>query len=232
MADPSFSLTKSQIVRQALLMLGAIDTSEQPTSKEVSDASVRLNALINDLAPHCNVFATYDHTHTLTPGTQSYTVGNGKDIDVYRPYKLISARRKSSSSDLEVELWVESRQEYMRLPNKSTQAPPVLVYYQPKAAEGVLYVWPTGTSTWNKLVLTFQRPLDTLDATGDTLDMPQEWHYAITVMLAEALAPDYLNGIPQWLMAKAEQKRQQMLAHDTEDASLYIKPDLRTYRHY
>lgn len=232
MANPSFSLTRNQIIRQALLMLGAIEASDTASAQEVSDATIRLNAILNDeIAPFGSIFSIKRHDHTLTPGTESYSVGSGKDIDIYRPFGLIAAYRTSSSSSIteEYELTIEPRQSYMRLPTKGTQAPPVSVYYHPGTSEGTLYVWPTGTSTWDKLILDFQRPLSTLDAASDTLDLPQEWHHTVITLLAEDLAPDYLGGIPQWLMQKAQLKRNKMLIHDTEDESIFLQPDIRSY---
>lgn len=230
MADPSFSLSRNQIIIDALLMVGAYATGEQPDSFEFSTSARRLNSLLNELAPFISVPKLVDKEFTITPGTQSYTVGDGKDIDMYRPYELVSARRKNASSNNEISVDVVSRQEYMELPTKSTQAPPNMVYYHPRVSDGMIYLWPTGDSTWNKMIFTFKTPLNTLDATSDTLDLPQEWHDAVTYLLAEAIAPTFLGDVPGWLERKAQQKRALMLAHDTEDGSVYIRPDLSRHR--
>lgn len=223
MADPTFSLTRNQIIIDAMNIIGAAEDGNNPSANEFTLAGRRLNALLNELAPFIEVPNLTDKEHTLTAGTKSYTVGDSKDIDMYRPYNLVYARRKNSSTSDELEIDTVDRQEYMSLPNKDTQGPPNLVYYHPGTSQGTVHVWPTGDSTWDTLVLTFTTPLNTLDATSDTLDLPQEWHEPVTWLLAEAIAPIFIGQIPQWLTVKARKKRNTMMSHDTNVGSVFFQ---------
>lgn len=227
MADPSFSMSRNELIIDAMDMLGVAEEGNDLTATEYSRAARRLNAIINDIAPFVDVFTLTEKEHTLTAGTQSYTVGNGLNIDMYRPYELTFARRKNSSTSDETAIFIAGRQEYMELPNKSTQAPPNLVYYHPGTSSGTLYVWPTGDSSWDTLLLTFKTPLNTLDTTSDTLPFPQEWHDTFVWLLSEALAPVYIGNIPQWLMIGARERKERMLAYDTTGNSIFLQPDIR-----
>ncbi len=230
MATTDFSLSRNEVIRQALLKIGAIDSDEGASAQELKDANQILGAIINRVATRTNVFPKFDLEFSLTPGTESYTVKSGGDVDTPKPFQLYSCRSKNSTDGTEIPIDVVSRQEYMNLPTKNTQGAPNIVYYHPKAEEGLLYVWPTGDSTYDTLVLTFQRPLEVPTTTSDTLDFPQEWYDVLIYQLAEELAPQYIGSLPGWLAQKSQQLLREMYAHDTGNESLRIVPNMHSYR--
>lgn len=216
-----FTVSRNEIVRDALLLVGAITDGDQPTATQVSDASRMLNMMVKQWATKARLWPKKEITHTLTPGTQSYTVGTGLDIDTPRPLRVLEARRRSTAGT-EIPVNVVSRQEYKDLPVKSTPGPPVLVYYDPQINNGVLYVWPIGDTGTPTLVLTVQRPLEDFDAEGDTPDLPQEWYLPAVYTLGVLLSPQY-GGVRADLKALADQYLLELFEYDDEAVPFRIK---------
>ena len=221
----TFNTTESSIIEDALLMIGAIDQDEEIEASDYSKARRMLNMLTKFLAIKANLWVTEDIVHTLTPGTQSYTVGTGLDIDIVRPLRLEHVRRTDGTSEIPVH--VVARQEYMDLPNKTTQSALLQAYYDPQLANGVLYCWPTGDANNTSITLTFKRTLDDFLASSNNPDFPVEWQLPLVTLLAEKLAPSYLGAVPQWLQVEASMMMRAVIAWDEEDVEVSFQPGYR-----
>jgi len=221
----TFVTTEADIIKDALLMLGVIDQEEAVSAGDYATGRRWLNMLTKMLAIKANLWVTTDVAHTLTPGTQSYTVGTGLNINTARPLRLEHARRSDGTTDIPIS--VISRQDYMDLPNKATQAACLQVYYDPQLANGVLYCWPTGDANNTSITLTFKRPLQDFTATGDNPDLPKEWYLPLVTLLAEKLAPQHIGSIPQWLKIEAMQTLAVVENWDEEDVSIMLSPSAR-----
>lgn len=217
-----FTVTRDDIVRDALLLVGAIADEDQPTARQLSDCSRMLNMMVKSWASVVSLWPRKEITHTLTPGTQSYTVGTGLNINTARPLRVLEARRRSTSGT-EIPVDVVSMQEYREVPVKSTQGAPVLVAYDPQLANGVLYLWPTGDAINNTLVLIVQRPLEDFDATGDNPDFPQEWHLPLVYGLAVLIGPQY-GGVRPDIKALADEYLASISRSDNEFSSFFVSP--------
>lgn len=220
-----FSTSRDNIIKDALLELKALRTGESPTTDETTDCARALNMMVKHWQIYTNLWPTKDVQHTLTPGTESYTVGTGLNVNTARPLRLLSCRREDSSGN-EVEIDVVSREEYKSLPTKNTQQPANMVYYDPQLANGVLYVWPTGTTGNILLNLTFQRPLEDFDATSDTPDFPQEWYLALVKNLAVVLYPQFKSSIDfAILKSEAANLLAELRGWDQEQVSVFFGPE-------
>lgn len=218
-----YTITAAQAIKDALYLNGATDPWNT-VSTEDSDICMRfLNMMIKNIQKDADLWVTTDVTHTLTAGTQSYTVGTGLDIDTARPMKLKHCRRTDSSST-DIDVQVVSRQDYMDQPNKSTQSPVLMAYYDPQLANGVLYVWPTGSSGNLTLTLTFQRPIQDFDETGNNPDLPQEWYIWIVYNLAALISPIYSGQLRQDLKLEAERLLAPLKNFDTEQVPIQLQP--------
>ena len=218
-----FTISGGQIIKDALSLLGVIDAGGVIDASSSSYCLRTLNMMVKKLATTANLWVTTDVTHTLTPGTESYTVGKGLDIDIFRPLKLHTCRREDSSG-VQIPVEVISRQEYMDQPTKNTQSAALMVYYDPQLNNGVLYVWPTGTATENKLILTFKRPLRDFDTNENNPDFPQEWYLALVYSLATAIAPAFVGAIPKDIASESAILLRELRNYDNEQTSLIIQP--------
>jgi hypothetical protein len=220
----NFSVSRDDIIKDALLEIGALDAGEDPSSDETSDASRMLNMLVKNWQVHTDIWPLKDVTVTLTPGTQSYTVGTGLTVNTARPLKVISARRQDSNS-VDIPIDVYSREEYMSLPVKSTQAPANGVYYDPQVSNGVLYVWPTGSTNNTTVIITVARPLEDFDSTTDTPDFPQEWYLALVKNLAVRLQRQYTGRVDTVLATEAIALLEELKQFNSEPVSIQFCPE-------
>lgn len=221
-----FSITAGDILKDAASLVISVDSTQGLVAEHKADLLRMLNMLIKSWQTKVELWPTIDVTVTLTPGTQSYTVGTAGVIVTPRPLQLLQARRRASSIDTQIN--VVSRQEYMMQPNKATQAPVNIVYYDPQLTNGVLYVWPTGTTTNNTIICTFKRPIEDFDSLANTPDFPQEWYLPLVYNLAVIIAPMFGFPAPQEVVATAGMYLDELMAFDTEDTSIFLQP----YRMY
>lgn len=158
-------------------------------------------------------------------------VALGKQVWAYttkieRPLKISNVRRRDRALQ-DIPIWTVSRSEYFGTPNKTTQSPPVNIYYDPQLTNGQIYVWPAPDSVENVLLFTFRRSIEDFDNLTNTPDFPQEWLEALTWNLADRLVPEY--EVPETKVAKVEKKalesKAKMEVWDSEFESIYFQPD-------
>jgi hypothetical protein len=144
-----------------------------------------------------------------------------------RPKRILSYRRKRFADDNEIPVISWSRDQYFNQVNKISQGTVVNCYYSPQLVNGRLYVWQTASSVNDFVRYTYERPLEDIDASTETLDFPVEWLEAIIYNLAARLADDY-DAPPfkvQSVTAKAVQFLDDLLGWDEEMTSLNLQPD-------
>lgn len=210
--------TATEIIEEAFSLINVHDADETLPSEMWAYGLSQLNKLVNFLSIRRGIWLIEEVELTLTPGTESYTIGVGQTIDNIKPMHIIMARRSES---IDIEIDIVSRAEYFSLPNKSLQAPASMIYYHPGNTTGTIYVWPTGTTTDNTVKLTYQRPMQDFDAEGNNPDFPREWILPIEYKLAEVIAPKYLGGIvPPDIRATAMQLFESVAIFDEEKTSI------------
>jgi len=177
---------------------------------------------------HWDVIASVDSSTQIT-GTTGLDVAAASGAKVYaytttagRPLKILSAFRRSTDNiDIKVEIIGES--DYAQQSNKSSNGPPVEIWYQPTLTTGTLFVWPIdGGSTYDKLIMNCAFHTDDFDTTADSPQFPIEWGNTLVWGLAAELGPEY--GLPEREQAKmfeiAEHKLKTALDWDVENASV------------
>ena len=216
--------TMSNIINDAFSLIGVHDDQETlPAEMWVYGKRV-LNQAMSMLSIRRGLWLIEDVTLTLTPGTASYSIGDGETIDNVKPMDIGHARRVTASGT-EIPMDVVSREDYQSLPNKTLQAPATMVYYHPQRDTGTIYVWPTGTADEDTIIVTTQRPVQDFDAEGNNPDLPKEWVLAITYLLATLLAPKYLGGVvPAAVQAQADRLLATLAIYDEEKTSIFVRP--------
>jgi hypothetical protein len=217
-----FSTTRIQIIYDALLLLNVIAAQETAQPHQLLFCGRFLDMMVKQWAPKMMIWPTKDVIVTLTPGTASYTIGDGLTVDEPRPLQVVSARRRDSSNN-EIPIDVVSREEYMAIPTKSTQSPANMVYYDRQRTSGTLHFWPTGDTSSTTAIVTVKRALEDLDSEGDEPDFPQEALMALIYNLAVLVGPAF-GGVPQDIAAIAGQLKQELLEDDTENTAVYFIP--------
>ena len=170
-------------------------------------------------------------TVTLTAVT---TAAAAVDNHVYayttklvRPLRMLTARRRDEA-DQDIPMLEWARSDYFGTPNKTTEAPPTAVYYDPQLGSGVLYLWPAPDTVNDRILLTVDIPIEDYADTSNTSDLPQEWLSALTWNLADQLVPSY--GVPERLALRIERRAISSLAlvagWDRETGSVQFAAEL------
>lgn len=145
-----------------------------------------------------------------------------------RPLAVLNEPRLRNNSNIDRPMFLVGRREYMEMPNKTTEATPTMIYVDIQRDNAVAYVWPTPDDVSERIKLTYVRPIQDFDASGDNPDLPSEWLDAITMNLAVKLARPYGVSIAKKcpdLLQDAATSLIDLQLWDTENSSTYIIPD-------
>ena len=230
-----FSVSRDDIIKRALRLLGVLAQGETPSTDQVTEAALALNGLVKAWqADGMPLWAIKSYNVPLTATVASYRIGIGQAIPTPKPLKIVQAYNHNISSSVDVPMRILTRQEYNMLGNKTSSGNPIQVFYDPQNSYGDLYVFPVPTATEaasNVITIHYQRPFEDFDASTDTPDFPQEWYDAITYGLATRLAPEY--GIPstdrRTLWQEMLTIKQDALNFGLEEGSLYFGREMRSW---
>lgn len=169
---------------------------------------------------------------TVTPAAVlNAAAASGNQVWAYttravRPLRIDLPRRRDSVLQ-DIPIWPVSRQEYFDTPNKTVQARPVNVYYDPQLTGGELHLWPAPETVDDTILLSAKMPIEDFDSLTNNPDFPQEWLSALSWGLAEEMALEY--EVPadrhQRIAAKAGALLGRLAAWDNEEGSVYFQPD-------
>jgi len=228
-----FSVTRDDIIKRALRLIGVLAQGETPSATQVTEAASALNGLVKAWqADGMPLWALKSYAVTLVAGTKDYEIGLGKAVNIPKPLKVQQAYNHNVTSNVDIPMRILTKQEYNMLGNKTSAGNPIQIYYDPQRDYGILSVFPvpsTVEQTANTITLFYQRPFEDFDASTDNPDFPQEWYDAITYGLATRLAPEY--GIPaadrKVLWQEMSIIKKEALDFGTEEGSLYFQRDFR-----
>jgi hypothetical protein len=183
---------------------------------------------------HWTTIVTVDSPTQITITTGVPTVATaGVSVYTYtslidRPLRVSSARRKTFGEDNEIPSEKWSRGEYFDQVNKSSQGTVINWYYSPLLTNGRMYVWQTSSSVKGLLRFTYERPIEDIDSTVNTLDIPVEWLETVIYNAAARLGIIYSISPQkqQVITAAAVQFLDDMLGWDEEMTSLDLQPDI------
>ena len=169
--------------------------------------------------------ATLDSAAAVDSHVYTYTT------KIVRPLKIIQASWFDYGSNVETPINIISRDEWIRHSDKTGEGDKVNeIYYDPQLTRGVLYFFPRMIDGDGIIKIWFRRPIEDMDAAGDTLDYPQEWENAVMWSLAAAMGYEF--GVPERKQGMLEQKAatEVMKAGEmgNEEGSVYFMPERRS----
>jgi hypothetical protein len=220
----NYSLTRNDIIQEALELLGVLAAEETPAAADVATADRSLNMMVKGWAAKgINLWRQTEGSLSATALATSFTMGSGGDFTTARPLRISSARLSVSS--IETPLQEMSRQEYFDLPLKTSSGRPSGYYYDPQLTLGKIYVWPTvATGITATLKFTYQRTIEDFDAAGDEPDFPQEWFECLAYNLAVRLAPKFGATTSPEVADIALSTLDDLMGWDREPASVFFQP--------
>jgi hypothetical protein len=243
----TYSVTRDQIITQALRKLGVLELGVAPDTDTVTNASTSLNLLIKQMSTEgLKLWKNSELIIPVTASTTTYILGGASSVTMYdslaptvaitdRPLKAIQAfyRNVSVSPNIDVPLQLLSKQEYLMLGSKGSTGVTNSIFYDVKALQGILYVYltpDTYTATNLQVHMVAQMPLNDVSAATDVPDFPNEWMNTLVWNLADQLAIEY--GVPmnyrQEIAQRAAAYKSQLTDWDVEAPSTFFQPDYRS----
>ena len=148
-----------------------------------------------------------------------------------RPLKIVQASNFNYTDNTELPVNIISRDEWIRHTEKTSESATINeIYYDPQLTRGVLYFFPRFLNGDSIIKIWFRRPIEDMDAAGDTLDYPQEWEGAVMWSLAASMGYEF--GVPERKQTMLEQKAavEVMKAGEmgAEEGSVYLMPERRS----
>jgi hypothetical protein len=198
------------------------------TSSSGMTAGDNIGIKLTDNTIHWTTIVSVDSTTqvTITTGLAS-AAASGKKVYAYttkaeRPIKILSAFR-SDKNGIDNQIDIIGEDDYRQQANKTSDGPPVELWYQPTLTTGTLYVWPdNGGANWDKISMSAQYYPDDFDTAANNPQFPIEWGNALVWGLAAELCSEY--GLPEKEQGRiwqvAEHKLNELLAFDVENASV------------
>jgi len=222
-----FSVTRDDIIKRALRILGVVAQGETPTTDQVTEASYALNTLVKAWqADGMPLWAIKEQTIPLVAGQAVYTLQSPK------PLKVLQAWNHVTASSVDIPMRILTQDEYNRLGNKTTPGCPIQIYYDPRRNTGELHTFPVATSveaSGNTIHIVYQSTYEDFDTATDNPDFPQEWYDALAYGLATRLAPEYGLDIAarKTLWQEMSVIKQEALNFGLEEGSLYFGVERR-----
>ena len=139
-----------------------------------------------------------------------------------RPLEITEARIVSASA-YDRPISIKSRDEYMRLPNKTSTGSANQVYYDKQLTNGKLNVWPACGDVQEFIKFTAKIPIEDFDSATNDPDFPQVWLLALAWNLAVLIAPKFGKVLDQTFLLIAGSMKQAMTDYDRETTSVFLQ---------
>lgn len=186
--------TGTQIVTNARRLLGIHAEEESLASHELETGINFLTMMLKDwqVDPDLGTWLETQGSLSLSDSDGSYTFQAAGDFTTV-PFEIKQVRISHDGGN-EIEMTRLSREEYYRLPDRTTEGFPTQWFYDRQRDGGTLYVWPEPDDADYDLTFTYRRRIMDVDAGTDNLDIPPEWEWAVVNNLAVLLIPVYGRG--------------------------------------
>ena len=212
-----FELDVADYVEEAFERCGL----EVRTGYDLKTAKRSLNLLLADWANRgLNQWTIKQRTVTLAIGDGEYDLGNDV-IDVLS----VICRRDGTDYSLER----LSRDEYLTIPNKTTQGRPNQFFLDRQTTPN-LKIWPVPENTTDVVIYDAITRMDDADIYTDTMDMPFRFYPCLAAGLAYYIALKRAPNRVQMLKAVYEEEFERAATEDRDRSSFNVVPKYEYYR--
>ena len=209
----NFELDVTEYIEEAFERCGR----EVRTGYDIKTAKRSMNLLFADWANRgLNSWTIEQSTQALVTGTAEYTLGSDT-IDI------LSAVIRRSDVDYSIERL--SRDDYLAVPNKTTQGRPSQWFLDRQIAP-VLKLWPVPENSTDVVVFDRLVRMDDADTAQNTVEMPFRFYPCLAAGLAYYIAIKKAPDRVQLLKAVYEEEMERAISMDRDRASFNIVPSL------
>ena len=209
----NFELDVTEYIEEAFERCGR----EVRTGYDIKTAKRSMNLLFADWANRgLNAWTIEQTTQALTQGTSNYSLG-ADTIDI------LSAVIRRSDVDYSIERL--SRDDYLAVPNKTTQGRPSQ-FFLDRLITPVLKLWPVPENSTDVVVFDRLVRIDAADTAQNTVEVPFRFYPCLAAGLAYYIAIKKAPDRVQLLKAVYEEEMDRAMSMDRDRASFNIVPSL------
>ena len=209
----NFELDVTEYIEEAFERCGR----EVRTGYDIKTAKRSMNLLFADWANRgLNAWTIEQTTQALTQGTSNYSLG-ADTIDI------LSAVIRRSDVDYGIERL--SRDDYLNIPNKTTQGRPSQ-FFLDRLITPVLKIWPVPENSTDVVVFDRLVRIDDADTAQNTVEVPFRFYPCLAAGLAYYIAIKKAPDRVQLLKAVYEEEMDRAMSMDRDRASFNIVPSL------
>ncbi|MCA2570709.1 hypothetical protein [Microcystis sp. M42BS1] len=230
---------RNTLISDAFRKIGALGDFESLTSAQTLAGARAVRTFANHLINKGEIiFAQVDVNIPLSVfTTNTVSIGPSQTINQPRPFKMLNVQRRDNLSKTSIDLQTESILDYKDLTNFDVVGTPIAYTYKPLVNSGSISLWPRPDSYWTangELNLVYDSQIQDIPDTAPdvTINMPDNWELAMVYNIAYILAPEY--GFGQMdraeLRAQSKEMLDEVLAYEVEEASAFIRPDVRSFK--
>ncbi len=213
-----FELDVADYIEEAFERCGL----EVRTGYDLKTAKRAMNLMFADWANRgLNQWTIEQRTITVTSNDGDYDLG----ADVIDILSLVVRR---SGTDYALDRI--SRDEYLNIPTKTTQARPTQ-FFVDRQITPVLKLWPLPDNNTDVIIYDALTRLDDADTYTNTLGVPFRFYPALAAGLAYYISVKRAPDRMQMLKALYEEELNRAMDEDRDRASFRVAPDLRNYRY-
>ena len=185
------AITAQDLITRTLILIGAIDSGNTPTTDESDDALLALNEMLANWAEdHISVnFRTKDEI-ALTQGLADYTWGIGGDINTARPVDVRESwLEDSDGSSYSFDIKMGAA-EYSRIALKGSPGRPSRGWYQTTYPLGKLSLDNAPDAAYTLHVLSIKEFSEFSTLSAESV-LPTSYTRALRYNLAVEIGPEY-----------------------------------------
>lgn len=183
--------TVRDILTRSMRVATILGASETMDGNDASDALLTLNQMMDAWqAERLFAYEILQHTHALTAGVGTYTIGPGGTINTNRPVRIEWAyTRDSQNYDRPLEIVPDQVFAAITLKGQGDNFPSVL-WYRPAYPLGIIRLWehPSANLVLHLGCWVTLSEFANLDA---SVALPPGYEQAIVLSVAELISPEY-----------------------------------------
>lgn len=229
----NYNLTATQFIELAFQEIGDNPVGQSLPGDLLVYGMTKLNLLLKSLRNE-GVHLFLRSNISITPVSTKflYTIGpSGADVTAPKPFRLIDAYYRKTSTKYNQPLTLLTRDQYFGLSARevSTDSTVSQVFYDPTLTNGSLYVFPIPNATAAsdyKIELYVERVFDDIDNPSDDIQIPPHYYKAVLLQLAYDLSlPSRLSAYERAIL-KNDAEEAMMKAIDAEqEAYIQLTPE-------
>jgi hypothetical protein len=219
--------TANTIIRDAMVGIGAIGTTETPGADEGALALRHLNRMLDTWKLHgLFAYAVSEQVFSLTSAMQTRTIGSGGQVNTTRPIRVETGSFVRVSS-VDTPLRIASRDQWGSIDLKTLAgAPPEWVYYEATSPLGILHFWPQADC---EVHLMLQTQLTAFADLATNYTLPPGYEEALELSLAERLCASFSRPVPADLKISAANARRAIKVANNQVPELEIPSGQRVH---